>query len=107
MVREPPAIINARAMAAHFALSAHPGIIAACATEASFMCGIVGLLIKKGELRASLGEMVSPMLVCMGERGADSAGLAVFGEPLAPGLRRFSLYAPQAGCLWPGLQERL
>jgi glutamate synthase domain-containing protein 1 len=44
------------------------------------MCGIIGLLIKKTENRASLGEWLAPMMVCMNERGPDSAGLAVFSN---------------------------
>ena len=56
------------------------------------MCGIVGLLIKQPELRAALGEFVTPMLVCMGTRGPDSAGLAVFSDPVQGSRRRFSLY---------------
>ena len=44
------------------------------------MCGIVGLLLKKPELREQLGELMVPMLVGMTERGPDSAGLAVFGD---------------------------
>ena len=57
------------------------------------MCGIVGLLVKKLSLRESLGSYVTPMLECLGTRGPDSAGLAVFREPVAEPLRRFSLYA--------------
>jgi glutamate synthase domain-containing protein 1 len=64
------------------------------------MCGIVGLLLKNEKLRPQLGEMISPMLVCMGDRGPDSAGLAVFSTPLAPALRRYSLYSDEAFA-WP------
>ena len=46
------------------------------------MCGIVGLLLKKNDSRKSLGKFVTPMLDCMETRGPDSAGLAVFHEPL-------------------------
>src|SRR5437763_15494262 len=60
------------------------------------MCGIVGLLLKKPEQRASLGRMAQPMFTCMAERGPDSGGLAVFGEPVPPGQRRFNLFLP--GC---------
>jgi len=55
------------------------------------VCGIVGLLVKCQSLRKSLGKLVTPMLDCMGTRGPDSAGLAVFSEPLDPPFRRFSL----------------
>ena len=46
------------------------------------MCGIVGLLIKKKGLRDSLGEHLLPMFNCMADRGPDSAGLAVFSDPV-------------------------
>jgi methylamine---glutamate N-methyltransferase subunit A len=52
------------------------------------MCGIVGLLVKKPELRRRLGELMVPMLIGMTERGPDSAGLAVFTEPLPEGSAR-------------------
>ncbi len=57
------------------------------------MCGIVGLLVKKPELRDRLGELMVPMLIGMSDRGPDSAGLAVFGEPIASTHRKYSLYA--------------
>ena len=44
------------------------------------MCGIVGLLLKKPELRGQLGELMTPMLVGMTSRGPDSAGVAIFGN---------------------------
>src|SRR5262245_52567696 len=59
------------------------------------MCGIVGLLLKNEKLRPQLGQMISPMLVCMGDRGPDSAGLAVFSMSLAPAQRRYSLYSDE------------
>ena len=46
------------------------------------MCGIVGLLARTTEFREQLGEMLTPMLVCMGDRGPDSAGLAIFVQQL-------------------------
>jgi amidophosphoribosyltransferase len=57
------------------------------------MCGIVGLLIKDPAQRDKLGEWLTPMLVQMGSRGPESAGLAVFGEPLADELRQYALFA--------------
>ena len=56
------------------------------------MCGIVGFLAKTPLMRDKLGELVTPMLNCMGTRGPDSAGLAVFTEPLPDQQRRYSLY---------------
>ena len=71
------------------------------------MCGIVGFLAKKTELRSSLGEFVVPMLTCMGDRGPDSAGLAVFGDPVEPELRRFNLHAPDRRFDWATFEEQL
>ena len=48
------------------------------------MCGIVGLLLKRDDLHGRLGELVTPMIDCMGTRGPDSAGLAVFHELQVP-----------------------
>jgi glutamate synthase domain-containing protein 1 len=56
------------------------------------MCGIVGLLVKKREQRSSLGRLATPMFTCMAERGPDSGGMAVFGEPVSSSRRRFSLF---------------
>ena len=70
------------------------------------MCGIVGLLLKKNEIRASLGQLVTPMLDCMGTRGPDSAGLAVFHEPLDPGQTRFGLFSASPGFDWQSLHGR-
>jgi len=64
------------------------------------VCGIVGLLVKRDELRDRLGQLVTPMLECMGTRGPDSAGLAVFHEPLAAPQRRFGLFTAQAAFDW-------
>jgi glutamate synthase domain-containing protein 1 len=73
------------------------------------MCGIVGLLIKKESARASLGEMLAPMLACMSDRGPDSAGLAVFGEhntTRSKARRRFSLFSGDAQIDWNALKAR-
>lgn len=70
------------------------------------MCGIVGLLIRKKELRPRLGKLVRPMFECMGARGPDSGGLAVFSAP-ADGddarLKRFNIYAPRRDYDWAAL----
>ncbi len=44
------------------------------------MCGIVGLFLKKEELRPQLGEMLTDMLITMTDRGPDSAGIAIYGD---------------------------
>lgn len=68
------------------------------------MCGIVGLLVKNPQLRESLGELMVPMLIGMSDRGSDSAGLAVFAEPLADTQRKYSLYSGSA-FNWQGLAQ--
>ena len=69
------------------------------------MCGIVGLLVKKPQLRESLGELMVPMLLGMSQRGPDSAGLAVFTETLASNHRKYSLYAGDQDFYWMGLAQ--
>ena len=69
------------------------------------MCGIIGLMLKKPGLRAALGELVTPMIDCMGSRGPDSAGLAVFGEPVPSGQRRFALQAAEEPFDWSKFHE--
>ena len=71
------------------------------------MCGIVGLLVKKREQRAALGRLAAPMFTCMGERGPDSGGLAVFGQQVPPAQRRFSLFIPRRDYDWQALLTAL
>lgn len=44
------------------------------------MCGIVGLYAKHDCIGSQLGSLLSKMLVQMGERGPDSAGVAVYRD---------------------------
>lgn len=46
------------------------------------MCGIVGLHLRTPELYPRLGELLGMMLGEMSDRGADSAGVAVYGDPV-------------------------
>jgi glutamate synthase domain-containing protein 1 len=46
------------------------------------MCGIVGLHLRDPDLYPRLGELLTGMLCEMSERGADSAGVAVYGDPV-------------------------
>lgn len=71
------------------------------------MCGIVGLLLKKPAWRPRLGQLMLPMLVGMTGRGKDSAGMAVFTEPVQDDRHKLSLYSG-AGALgaaydWDGM----
>ncbi|GAB6899003.1 class II glutamine amidotransferase [Kineosporia succinea] len=44
------------------------------------MCGIVGLHLRNPELHPRLGALLTGMLCEMQDRGADSAGVAVYGD---------------------------
>jgi glutamate synthase domain-containing protein 1 len=55
------------------------------------MCGIVGLHLRTPELYPRLGELLTGMLCEMGDRGSDSAGVAVYGDP--------NLSPPGRGCV--------
>ncbi|MEM8950576.1 MAG: amidophosphoribosyltransferase [Pseudomonadota bacterium] len=46
------------------------------------MCGIVGLYLKKPSLEPELGRLFTPMLIEMSDRGPDSAGIAIYQEPV-------------------------
>jgi amidophosphoribosyltransferase len=48
-----------------------------------------------------------PMLVGMTERGPDSAGLAVYGEPVADFKHKISLYSGEHAVDWPELLRRI
>ena len=45
------------------------------------MCGIVGLHLRTPELYPRLGELLTGMLCEMGDRGSDSTGVAIYGDP--------------------------
>ena len=47
------------------------------------MCGIVGLFAKSPQVERDLGLHLSKMLVSMSDRGPDSAGIAIYGKPIA------------------------
>ncbi len=44
------------------------------------MCGIVGLFLKDKALEPQLGAMLADMLAKLGDRGPDSAGLAIYSD---------------------------
>jgi glutamate synthase domain-containing protein 1 len=67
------------------------------------MCGIVGLYCKSPELEPRLGEYLSAMLVQMGERGPDSAGVAVYRDPAPEGSSKLTLYSADPSMDWGSL----
>jgi amidophosphoribosyltransferase len=64
------------------------------------MCGIVGLYLKNPELHQQLGSLFHPMLSSMSSRGPDSAGVAVYRNPVAVGQTKFSLAHDDADFDW-------
>jgi glutamate synthase domain-containing protein 1 len=71
------------------------------------MCGIVGLYAKSPALSEQLGAHLGRMLVQMGDRGPDSAGVAVYRDPLAEGASKLSLHAPHGPVDWDDVRARL
>jgi methylamine---glutamate N-methyltransferase subunit A len=45
------------------------------------MCGIVGLHLREPALYPRLGELLTGMLSQLADRGPDSAGMAIYGDP--------------------------
>jgi len=71
------------------------------------MCGIVGLYLKNAELQSQLGSMFQPMLVEMSSRGPDSAGVAIYRNPVESGQTKFSLAHDDPDFSWETLETEL
>lgn len=71
------------------------------------MCGIAGLYLKNTELYAKLGELYQPMLIEMTSRGPDSAGVAIYRDPVAAGEVKFSLAHDSLDYDWQALSACL
>ncbi len=57
------------------------------------MCGIVGLFAKTPEFESQLGHYLTPMLLEMTDRGPDSAGVAIYRNPVPDGQVKLTLLA--------------
>ena len=57
------------------------------------MCGIVGLYLKNEALNPDLGKLLAAMLIEMSDRGPDSAGIALYRDPVAESHCKLTLYA--------------
>jgi glutamate synthase domain-containing protein 1 len=64
------------------------------------MCGIVGLYLKNPKLQSRLGAMFKPMIVEMTNRGPDSAGVAIYRNPVKKNHTKFSLAHDSAKYDW-------
>ena len=71
------------------------------------MCGIVGLYLKNAELQSQLGSMFQPMLAEMSSRGPDSAGVAIYRNPVELGQTKFSLAHDDPDFSWETLETEL
>lgn len=71
------------------------------------MCGIVGLFLKNPALRSSLGGHFATMLASMGERGPDSAGIAVYQAEPRGRASRVTAFHPDAGYSWESVAAEL
>lgn len=69
------------------------------------MCGIVGLFLKKDDLRPRLGDLLTDMLITMTDRGPDSAGIAIYGDD-ADGLK-MTIQSATPDETFDGLEEAL
>ena len=68
------------------------------------MCGIAGLFSKSPELSDSLGRHLGDMLLQLGDRGPDSAGVAIYRTPAPSGSCKVTLHSPAPGYKWSGVQ---
>ncbi len=64
------------------------------------MCGIVGLFAKSPGIEEQLGAHLVAMLAQMSDRGPDSAGVAVYRDPVPDGMTKLTLYSPRLGENW-------
>jgi glutamate synthase domain-containing protein 1 len=71
------------------------------------MCGIVGLFAKDPALEGRIGALLSGMLVEMTDRGPDSAGVAFYRQPVAPGRLKISLFDPEPEADWQAVLDDL
>jgi len=71
------------------------------------MCGIVGLYLKNKDLQSQLGALFEPMLIEMTDRGPDSAGFAIYRNPVAEHQTKFTLASDDPQADWKALDGDL
>ncbi len=71
------------------------------------MCGIAGLFSKTDEVEAALGGHLAEMLLQLGDRGPDSAGVAFYRNPVEPGSCKVTLHSPDDRVDWQGVSAAL
>jgi glutamate synthase domain-containing protein 1 len=70
------------------------------------MCGIVGLFLKDQSLQPKLGAMLADMLAKLGDRGPDSAGLAIYSGA-DDGIGKLTVQSAYPAADFAGLAEAL
>ena len=71
------------------------------------MCGIVGLFAKSPEIEERLGVHLAAMLAQMNDRGPDSAGVAVYRDPVSSGSSKLTLFSADPHEDWTRLAATL
>jgi len=71
------------------------------------MCGIVGLFTKSPEIEERLGVHLAAMLAQMNDRGPDSAGVAVYRDPVPSGSSKLTLFSADPREDWAALAARI
>ncbi|MEJ2141397.1 MAG: glutamine amidotransferase family protein [Gammaproteobacteria bacterium] len=71
------------------------------------MCGIAGLYLKNPDLESHLGELYSPMLLAMTERGPDSAGFAIYGDEVPDDWMKVTLQHEDADFDWQAVANNI
>jgi methylamine---glutamate N-methyltransferase subunit A len=71
------------------------------------MCGIAGLFSKSPDVSGSLGRHLGNMLLQLGDRGPDSAGVAIYRNPAPSGSCKVTLHSPAPSYDWSAVQAAL
>src|ERR671916_2003256 len=71
------------------------------------MCGIAGLFSKSLDVSEGLGSHLGEMLLQLGDRGPDSAGVAIYRDPAPSGSSKVSLFSPDPAQDWEGVRAAL
>jgi amidophosphoribosyltransferase len=70
------------------------------------MCGIAGLFAKSEAIERDLGRLIAGMMCQLADRGPDSAGVALYRNPVESGTK-LSLLGDTGSASWPELTRRL
>jgi glutamate synthase domain-containing protein 1 len=71
------------------------------------MCGIAGLFSKSPDVETALGAHLAEMLLQLGDRGPDSAGLAIYRNRVGSGSTKVTLHSADPRQDWDRVQSAL